>query len=168
MCGYVTLRQQHVLLFFFKFLRILETRARATDVLPGAMPQDTVVKAQLPPNAYYEVLYAFHIRRANFREAAMTMFEYAYRLAEETACAISAGGFRAVGGLLLHGLQRQASCLLAAINALYVVPTDHQWLVRPGMDSLDIRSNEVCISLIRTLFYFRTCICCFEKSQNYS
>lgn len=126
-----------------EFLRILETRARATDVLPGAVPQDTVAKAQLPPNAYYEVLYAFHIRRANFREAAMTMFEYAYRLAEETACAVSAGGFRAVGGLLLHGLQRQASCLLAAINALYVVPIDHQWLVRPGMDSLDIRSNEL-------------------------
>ncbi|THD20764.1 hypothetical protein D915_008410 [Fasciola hepatica] len=126
-----------------EFLRILEARARATDVLPSVVPQDVSLKNQPSPNSYYEVLYAFHIRRANFRAAAMTMFEYAYRLAEETTCVISAGGFRAGGALLLYGLQRQAAGLLAAINALYVVPTEHQWLVRPGMESSDIRTEEL-------------------------
>ncbi|TPP64514.1 hypothetical protein FGIG_07796 [Fasciola gigantica] len=126
-----------------EFLRILEARARATDVLPSTVPQDVSLKNQPSPNSYYEVLYAFHIRRANFRAAAMTMFEYAYRLAEETTCVVSAGGFRAGGALLLYGLQRQAAGLLAAINALYVVPTEHQWLVRPGMEGSDIRTEEL-------------------------
>uniref|UniRef100_A0A183AYC6 Rap-GAP domain-containing protein n=1 Tax=Echinostoma caproni TaxID=27848 RepID=A0A183AYC6_9TREM len=132
------------------FLLILEARARATDVLPSTMPHDMALTAQSVPNPYYEVLFAFHIRRANYRAAAMTMFEYAYRLAEETNCSmpgqLSAGGFRAGGARLLYGLQRQAVGLLAAINALYIVPVEHQWLVRPGSGNLDIRNQDITVS----------------------
>ncbi|CAL8098470.1 unnamed protein product [Calicophoron daubneyi] len=117
-----------------EFLHILEARARATDVLP-ASSADLESPSFCATNPYYHVLYAFHIRRANYRAAAIIMFEYAHRLAEETACSLSSlsgSGFRAGGARLLLGLQRQAACLLTAINALYLVPEEHQWLIRPG------------------------------------
>ncbi|KAF6779850.1 hypothetical protein AHF37_00693 [Paragonimus kellicotti] len=121
-----------------EFLLILEARARATDVLPSVVPTSSTVDSVPSANPYYDVLYAFHIRRANYRAAAMILFEHAHRLAEETACAmfsVCSNGFRAGGARLLFGLQRQAACLVAAINALYLVPEEHQWLIRPGSSS---------------------------------
>ncbi|KAF8571500.1 hypothetical protein P879_06299 [Paragonimus westermani] len=122
-------------LALYDFLLILEARARATDVLPSVVPTSNTVDSASSVNPYYDVLYAFHIRHANYRAAAMILFEHAHRLAEETACAmfsVCSNGFRAGGARLLFGLQRQAACLVAAINALYLVPEEHQWLIRPG------------------------------------
>ncbi|KAF7261231.1 hypothetical protein EG68_01523 [Paragonimus skrjabini miyazakii] len=121
-----------------EFLLILEARARATDVLPSVVPTSSTLDSVPSANPYYDVLYAFHIRRANYRAAAMILFEHAHRLAEETACSMFSvcnNGFRAGGARLLFGLQRQAACLVAAINALYLVPEEHQWLIRPGSSS---------------------------------
>ncbi|KAA3680962.1 nuclear pore complex protein Nup160 [Paragonimus westermani] len=121
-----------------EFLLILEARARATDVLPSVVPISSTVDSASSVNPYYDVLYAFHIRHANYRAAAMILFEHAHRLAEETACSmfsVCSNGFRAGGARLLFGLQRQAACLVAAINALYLVPKEHQWLIRPGSSS---------------------------------
>ncbi|OON20483.1 hypothetical protein X801_03637, partial [Opisthorchis viverrini] len=118
---------------------ILEARARATDVLPSFV----AFSKKEPPytvNPYYDVLYAFHIRRSNYRAAAMILFEHVHRLMEETTCPMSSldgAGFRAGGARLLFGLQRQAANLAAAINALYIVQKEHQWLIRPGAISFD-------------------------------
>ncbi|TGZ58526.1 hypothetical protein CRM22_009617 [Opisthorchis felineus] len=118
---------------------ILEARARATDVLPSFVAfskQEPICTV----NPYYDVLYAFHIRRSNYRAAAMILFEHVHRLMEETSCPMSSldgAGFRAGGARLLFGLQRQAANLAAAINALYIVQKEHQWLIRPGAVSFD-------------------------------
>lgn len=122
-----------------EFLLILEARARSTDVLPACMPssiEDTTINV----NPYYDVLYAFHIERANYRAAAMILYEHAHRLAEETACSafsLASAGFRASGARLLFGLQRQTACLVSAINALYLVPEEHRFIIRPWSSVLD-------------------------------
>ena len=78
---------------------ILEDRARAADPLT---PQ------------FYDVLYAFHVSRCNYRKAAAVMYEWARRLEGEPA-----------------GLQRQARCYLACVNTLQLVSAESAWLVRP-------------------------------------
>lgn len=119
-----------------QFVSILESRARSAEVLPASLMSDAQSDDVLDVvnNPYYDVLYAFHVQRLNYRGAAACMFEHAHRLDEEEASLRErsvAGGAR-----LLVGLQRQAVCLLTAINALYLLPAEHRWLVRPtsGVD----------------------------------
>lgn len=85
-------------------------------------------------NSFYDVLYAFHVRRGKFRSAAEVCFEQAIRLAEESTCLVStgtmAGGGAADRGLAI--LQRQAVCLSTTVNALQLVGPEDQWLIKPG------------------------------------
>ncbi|KAJ2006366.1 hypothetical protein H4R26_001410 [Coemansia thaxteri] len=59
---------------------------------------------------YYKILYAFHVYRGNFRNAASAMYQYARRLG---------------GG----NLAEQARALLACSNALRLVDAQHAWVV---------------------------------------
>jgi tetratricopeptide (TPR) repeat protein len=67
---------------------------------------------------YYQVLYAFLVSRANYREAASTLYEKATRLALECRG--------------LEALRAQARCLLAAVNAFRLVDAPYRWTVVSG------------------------------------
>eukprot|EP00062_Callorhinchus_milii_P024732 gi/632984957/ref/XP_007909410.1/ PREDICTED: nuclear pore complex protein Nup160 isoform X1 [Callorhinchus milii] len=82
---------------------IIESRARAVDLMA---------------HNYYELLYAFHIQRHNFRKAGTVMFEYGMRLGQEVRT--------------LHGLQKQANCYLTGINCLRLIRPQYAWIVRPA------------------------------------
>ncbi|XP_060553700.1 nuclear pore complex protein Nup160-like [Ruditapes philippinarum] len=81
---------------------ILESRARCMD---------------LTTHNYYDLLYAFHIFRNNYRKAGSVMYEHGMRLGRE------------VPGKA--GLQRQAQCYLAALNALRLVKPEYSWIIKP-------------------------------------
>ncbi|XP_064599845.1 nuclear pore complex protein Nup160-like [Liolophura sinensis] len=81
---------------------ILESRARSVD---------------LATHNYYDLLYSFHIYRGNYRKAGSVMYEYGRRLGQELPN--------------LKGLQRQAKCYLAALNALRLVDPKYAWIVKP-------------------------------------
>ncbi|XP_039512656.1 nuclear pore complex protein Nup160 isoform X2 [Pimephales promelas] len=82
---------------------IIESRARAVDLMT---------------HNYYELLYAFHINRHNYRKAGTVMFEYGMRLGREVRT--------------LRGLQKQVNCYLAALNCLRLVHPDYAWIVQPS------------------------------------
>ncbi|XP_007956700.1 nuclear pore complex protein Nup160 [Orycteropus afer afer] len=81
---------------------IIESRARAVDLMT---------------HNYYELLYAFHIYRHNYRKAGTVMFEYGMRLGREVRT--------------LRGLEKQGSCYLAAINCLRLIRPEYAWIVQP-------------------------------------
>ncbi|XP_069751270.1 nuclear pore complex protein Nup160 isoform X2 [Narcine bancroftii] len=81
---------------------IIESRARAVDLMA---------------HNYYELLYAFHIQRHNFRKAGTVMFEYGMRLGQEVRS--------------LQGLQKQVHCYLVGINCLRQTQPEYAWIVRP-------------------------------------
>uniref|UniRef100_A0A8C8SMP3 Nucleoporin 160 n=1 Tax=Pelusios castaneus TaxID=367368 RepID=A0A8C8SMP3_9SAUR len=81
---------------------IIESRARAVDLMT---------------HNYYELLYAFHIYRHNYRKAGTVMFEYGMRLGREVRT--------------LRGLQKQGNCYLAAINCLQLIRPEYAWIVQP-------------------------------------
>ncbi|CAH8523113.1 unnamed protein product [Schistosoma intercalatum] len=124
-----------------EFIAILEARARAADVVivPDPSTKKSVSSSPAGSNPYYDVLYAYHIHRADYRAAASVMFEHSYRLIEDTMLAASRlSNFRSGGARILIGLQRQAACLASAINTLYLVPKDNQWLVCIGPVNEDV------------------------------
>uniref|UniRef100_A0A8C9EK46 Nucleoporin 160 n=1 Tax=Pavo cristatus TaxID=9049 RepID=A0A8C9EK46_PAVCR len=82
---------------------IIESHARAVDLMT---------------HNYYELLYAFHIYRHNYRKAGTVMFEYGMRLGREVRT--------------LRGLQKQGSCFLAAINCLRLIRPEYAWIVQPA------------------------------------
>ncbi|XP_057184920.1 nuclear pore complex protein Nup160 isoform X1 [Triplophysa rosa] len=82
---------------------IIESRARAVDLMT---------------HNYYELLYAFHINRHNYRKAGTVMFEYGMRLGREVRT--------------LLGLQKQVNCYLAALSCLRLVRPDYAWIVQPS------------------------------------
>ncbi|XP_048709909.2 nuclear pore complex protein Nup160 isoform X3 [Caretta caretta] len=82
---------------------IIESRARAIDLMT---------------HNYYELLYAFHIYRHNYRKAGTVMFEYGMRLGREVRT--------------LRGLQKQGNCYLAAINCLRLIRPEYAWIVQPA------------------------------------
>uniref|UniRef100_A0A8D0BX25 Nucleoporin 160 n=1 Tax=Salvator merianae TaxID=96440 RepID=A0A8D0BX25_SALMN len=82
---------------------IIEYRARAVDLMT---------------HNYYELLYAFHIYRHNYRKAGAVMFEYGMRLGREVRT--------------LPGLQKQANCYLAALNCLRLIRPEYAWIVQPA------------------------------------
>ncbi|XP_035252589.1 nuclear pore complex protein Nup160 [Anguilla anguilla] len=81
---------------------IIESRARAVDLMA---------------HNYYELLYAFHINRHNYRKAGTVMFEFGMRLGREVRT--------------LQGLQKQVNCYLAAMNCLRLIRPDYAWIVQP-------------------------------------
>ncbi|XP_029438431.1 nuclear pore complex protein Nup160 [Rhinatrema bivittatum] len=82
---------------------IIESRARAVDLMT---------------HNYYELLYAFHIYRHNFRKAGTVMFEYGMRLGREVRT--------------LRGLQKQVNSYLAALNCLRLIRPEYAWIVQPA------------------------------------
>ncbi|XP_022094945.1 nuclear pore complex protein Nup160-like isoform X2 [Acanthaster planci] len=82
---------------------IMESRARSVDLLTT--------------HNYYDLLYAFHIFRGNYRKAASAVYEHAVRLGLEVPS--------------LDGLRKQAKCYLAAMNALELVNQDFAWIIKP-------------------------------------
>ncbi|XP_030633341.1 nuclear pore complex protein Nup160 [Chanos chanos] len=82
---------------------IIESRARAVDLMT---------------HNYYELLYAFHINRHNYRKAGTVMFEYGMRLGREVRT--------------LRGLQKQVNCYLAALNCLRLIRPEYAWIVQPS------------------------------------
>nr|XP_060628620.1 nuclear pore complex protein Nup160 [Anolis sagrei ordinatus] len=82
---------------------IIEYRARAVDLMT---------------HNYYELLYAFHVYRHNYRKAGTVMFEYGMRLGREVRT--------------LAGLQKQANCYLAALNCLRLIRPEYAWIVQPA------------------------------------
>ncbi|KAL0968663.1 hypothetical protein UPYG_G00269910 [Umbra pygmaea] len=82
---------------------IIESRARAVDLMS---------------HNYYELLYAFHIYRHNYRKAGTVMFEYGMRLGREVRTQL--------------GLQKQVNCYLASLNCLQLIRPDYAWIVQPS------------------------------------
>ncbi|XP_056272077.1 nuclear pore complex protein Nup160 [Pseudoliparis swirei] len=81
---------------------IIESRARGLDLLA---------------HNYYELLYAFHINRHNYRKAGTVMFEFGMRLGREVRTQL--------------GLQKQVNCYLAALNCLRLIRPEYAWIVQP-------------------------------------
>lgn len=67
------------------------------------------------PN-YFEILYAYNIRRKNYGRAAMAMYEYAIKEMSESHYSIAS-------------LRQRCRLLLATINALKMVEPQNAWLV---------------------------------------
>ncbi|XP_060784508.1 nuclear pore complex protein Nup160 isoform X1 [Neoarius graeffei] len=82
---------------------IIESRARAVDLMT---------------HNYYELLYAFHINRHNYRKAGTVMFEYGMRLGREVRT--------------LRGLQKQVNCYLSALNCLRLIRPEYAWIIQPS------------------------------------
>ncbi|XP_078112382.1 nuclear pore complex protein Nup160 isoform X3 [Sander vitreus] len=82
---------------------IIESRARSLDLLS---------------HNYYELLYAFHINRHNYRKAGTVMFELGMRLGREVRTRL--------------GLQKQVNCYLAALNCLRLIRPEYAWIVQPA------------------------------------
>ncbi|NWY07888.1 NU160 protein, partial [Nothoprocta ornata] len=82
---------------------IIESHARAVDLMT---------------HNYYELLYAFHVYRHNYRKAGTVMFEYGMRLGREVRT--------------LRGLQKQGHCFLAAVNCLRLIRPEYAWIVQPA------------------------------------
>ncbi|XP_029010164.1 nuclear pore complex protein Nup160 isoform X2 [Betta splendens] len=81
---------------------IIESRARGLDLLA---------------HNYYELLYAFHINRHNYRKAGTVMFEFGMRLGREVRTQL--------------GLQKQVNCYLASLNCLRLIRPEFAWIVQP-------------------------------------
>ncbi|XP_069028887.1 nuclear pore complex protein Nup160 [Embiotoca jacksoni] len=82
---------------------IIESRARGLDLLT---------------HNYYDLLYAFHIVRHNYRKAGTVMFEFGMRLGREVRTRL--------------GLQKQVNCYLAALNCLRLIRPEYAWIVQPA------------------------------------
>uniref|UniRef100_A0A673J0P0 Nuclear pore complex protein Nup160-like n=1 Tax=Sinocyclocheilus rhinocerous TaxID=307959 RepID=A0A673J0P0_9TELE len=96
---------------------IIESRARAVDLMT---------------HNYYELLYAFHINRHNYRKAGTVMFEYGMRLGREVRT--------------LRGLQKQVNCYLAALSCLRLVHPDYAWIVQPSSGAAVIKCLKQLLS----------------------
>ncbi|XP_061578278.1 nuclear pore complex protein Nup160 [Cololabis saira] len=81
---------------------IIESRARGLDLLA---------------HNYYELLYAFHITRHNYRKAGTVMYEFGMRLGREVRTQ--------------RGLQKQVNSYLAALNCLRLIRPEYAWIVQP-------------------------------------
>ncbi|KAF3822068.1 hypothetical protein GH733_007442 [Mirounga leonina] len=92
---------------------IIESRARAVDLMT---------------HNYYELLYAFHVFRHNYRKAGTVMFEYGMRLGREVRT--------------LRGLEKQGNCYLAAVNCLRLIRPEYAWIVHPASGAMRNHDGE--------------------------
>ncbi|KAM7538036.1 hypothetical protein Aperf_G00000075558 [Anoplocephala perfoliata] len=145
-----------------ELISTLESRARATDVLPKPPPRRQTVRTtaddrsveelqkEKPGNIFYDVLYAYYVRRSRFHSAAEVCFEQAIRLAEEAALlpptlprrARFDGGVGGAGARVLLVLQHQAICLANCINTLELLNPKDQWIIRPDTRIAFVDSAE--------------------------
>uniref|UniRef100_H3D8B1 Nucleoporin 160 n=1 Tax=Tetraodon nigroviridis TaxID=99883 RepID=H3D8B1_TETNG len=86
---------------------IIESRARGLDLLA---------------HNYYELLYAFHVNRHNYRKAGTVMYEFGMRLGREVRTRL--------------GLQKQVNCYLAALNCLRLIRPEYAWIVQPAFGAM--------------------------------
>ncbi|RVE71390.1 hypothetical protein OJAV_G00051340 [Oryzias javanicus] len=93
-------------------VNIIESRARGLDLLT---------------HNYYELLYAFHIARHNYRKAGTVMFEFGMRLGREVRTRL--------------GLQKQVNCYLAALNCLRLIRPEYAWIVQPAAKNTYMRAG---------------------------
>ncbi|XP_034004187.1 nuclear pore complex protein Nup160 [Trematomus bernacchii] len=82
---------------------IIESRARGLDLLA---------------HNYYELLYAFHVNRHNYRKAGSVMYELGMRVSRENRTP--------------SGLQQQVNCFLSALNCLRLIRPEYAWIVQPA------------------------------------
>lgn len=87
-----------------EFEKTIAFRARNSD--PLAVPN------------YFAILYAYHSNRADYRSAAIAMYQHGRKVGE---LAIKGGAFQFL-------LTQQCQSYLAAINALSLVPDKHAWI----------------------------------------
>ncbi|KAJ1885583.1 hypothetical protein LPJ66_010047, partial [Kickxella alabastrina] len=85
----------------------------------------------VPRPNYYRILYAFHIYRGNYRNAASAMYQYAARLAMLLRSGSS--GSVDVARLLVD----QGQALLACINGLTLVDTQSAWVITGASSDVD-------------------------------
>ncbi|KAH9448308.1 hypothetical protein MJO28_011854 [Puccinia striiformis f. sp. tritici] len=69
------------------------------------------------PN-YFAILYAYHINRADYRSAAISMYQHGRKI----------GDIAIKGGAFQYLMTQQCQSYLAAINALSLVPEKHAWI----------------------------------------
>jgi hypothetical protein len=84
-----------------------------------------------PPN-FYEILFAFHTRRGNFRKAAAAMFKLARRIREDVLKPmprLDEGGGGKARVFLRHGID----ALSAAMASLQLVSQEYWWLAEPKL-----------------------------------
>jgi len=101
-----------------EFEKTISFRARNSDPLA-------------PPN-YFAILYSYHMNRADYRSAAISMYQHGRRIGD---IAIKGGAFQFL-------MTQQCQSYLAAINALSLVPEKHAWIPmgcsnQPGTPSYD-------------------------------
>ncbi|RWS27462.1 hypothetical protein B4U80_09560, partial [Leptotrombidium deliense] len=91
------------------FVNILESRARACDLLSTAKDRVT----------HYEILHAYFVSNNNFRKAAAIAYEYARRLSHEVP------GF--------ESLAKQVKFYAIALNCLKLVKDKYAWVIKPTL-----------------------------------
>ncbi|PLW49745.1 hypothetical protein PCASD_01568 [Puccinia coronata f. sp. avenae] len=87
-----------------EFEKTISFRARNSDPL-------------VPPN-YFAILYAYHMNRADYRSAAIAMYQHGRKI----------GDISLKGGAFQFLMTQQCQSYLAAINALSLVPEKHAWI----------------------------------------
>ncbi|KAI3627032.1 hypothetical protein CBS14141_001033 [Malassezia furfur] len=88
------------------------------------------------PN-YFQILYAYHIARGDYKSAAASMYQQARRL-RDAALVASATDVHQARALLV----REAQCDLAAINALVLLPAPHAWFAHAMHDADEGAGDE--------------------------
>ena len=88
------------------------------------------------PN-YFQILYAYHIARGDYKSAAASMYQQARRL-RDAALVASATDVHQARALLV----REAQCDLAAINALVLLPAPHAWFAHAMHDADEGTGDE--------------------------
>ncbi|KAA1130822.1 hypothetical protein PGTUg99_023877 [Puccinia graminis f. sp. tritici] len=103
-----------------EFEKTISFRARNSD--PLGLPN------------YFSILYAYHINRADYRSAAISMYQHARKI----------GDISIKGGAFQFMLTQQCQSYLAAINALSLVPEKQAWIPMscPKVASQDTYGSE--------------------------
>lgn len=138
-------------LFFYEVVGIIESRARGLDLLA---------------HNYYELLYAFHINRHNFRKGKQQqqlLHAYISKVHLEYSLSVSAAGSvmfelgmrlgREVRTRL--GLQKQVNCYLAALNCLRLIRPEYAWIVQPVSGAMVLLYARTHMSV----YYYITHVC---------
>ena len=95
-----------------EFINIIESRARATDLL---------LSNQIN---YYQLLYSYFVKDNNYRRAASVMYEYCRRLSQEV-----------IG---IESIKKQMTSYLIVLNCLRIINPKYSWIVKPSMRSDNI------------------------------
>lgn len=98
---------------------ILQHRSRGTDIT-------------VPEHQYYDLLYAFHVQRGNFKKAASAMYEQSYRIGQGLSKSERTGGH----------LKEILHCLAACINCLYLIDENNRWILHPLGNYIPAANNQ--------------------------